>query len=220
MNDFILRQATIKDIPFLVETIVEAEKSGTDKLSYSTIFGISEIEAKKYIEEMLLEEIDGCELSVSSFILAEKQGQIAAAASAWIEGLEGTPSTILKGNLLSFVLPKKCIERAIEINQIIREIHIEYIPGTIQLGLVYVSKEFRGLNLVKQLVDELIKIHSKLNPLVSEMYVQVFSNNTPAIIAYERACFREILSRQSLDERILCYLPSNKKILMKMDLAT
>ena len=37
-----LRPATINDAPFLAQTIIEAEKSGTDKLSYSTIFGFSE----------------------------------------------------------------------------------------------------------------------------------------------------------------------------------
>ncbi len=43
MSDFIIRPATIADAPFLAETIIEAEKSGTDKLSYTTIFGLSEV---------------------------------------------------------------------------------------------------------------------------------------------------------------------------------
>ena len=52
MNDFIFRHANINDVSFLVDTIIEAEKSGTDILSYTTIFGLSEKEARKYIGEM------------------------------------------------------------------------------------------------------------------------------------------------------------------------
>ena len=82
MNDFILRPATIYDAPFLAETIIEAEKSGTDKLSYSTIFGLTEDEVHKYLIDILEEEIDGCELSISSFTIAESKGKVAAALSA------------------------------------------------------------------------------------------------------------------------------------------
>ncbi len=94
MVNFIFRQATIKDVPFLVDTIIAAEKSGTDIFTYSTIFGLTEEEARKYIAAMFLEEIDGCELSISSFLLAESNGHIAAAIGAWIEGNEGISSNV------------------------------------------------------------------------------------------------------------------------------
>ena len=100
MENLIFRNATITDVPFIVTAIIEAEKSGTDKLSYSTIFGLTEEEVRSYLQEMLYEEIDGCELSISSFIIAEYNGQPAGALSAWIEGKDGIPSAILKGNLL------------------------------------------------------------------------------------------------------------------------
>ena len=51
MKGLIIRDGNINDIPFIVETIVEAEKSGTNIFSYNTIFGLSEEEAKKYIEK-------------------------------------------------------------------------------------------------------------------------------------------------------------------------
>jgi ribosomal protein S18 acetylase RimI-like enzyme len=220
MNEFIFREATANDIPFLVETIIEAEKSGTDILSYSTIFGLSTEDARKYIEDMLLEEVDGCELSVSSFLVAEKKGHFAAAAAAWIEGNQGIPSTILKGNLLNFTLPKECIERSITLNHIIRDVHIEYRPETIQLGLVYVLSDFRGLDLVRLLIDEHILRFLKVKPDIAAMYVQVFANNFPAIRAYEKANFKVIHTKESSNEAIFHYLPSNKKVLMKKELGT
>lgn len=220
MEGFVIRNATTNDVSFLVETIIEAEKSGTDKLSYSTIFGLSKKDAGKYITEMLLEEVDGCELSISSFMIAEKNGQIAGATAAWIEGYEGIPSSVLKGNLLNFTLPKECIERALEINTLLREIHIEYKPGTMQLGLVYVSPGFRGMNLVSLLIDEHILELLKIKSGIKEMYVQVFENNIQAIKAYEKAKFKTVLIKESPNEEIARYLPSNKKILMKKELCT
>lgn len=220
MNELHLRNATTADVPFLVETIVEAEKSDTDKLSYSTIFGLSDDEARKYIADMLFEEVDGCELSISSFIIAEKKGVIAAAAAAWIEGIEGIPSAVLKGNLLNYILPKECFDKALRINPILREIHIENISDAMQLGLVYVSLDFRGLNLVSFLIDEQIRCLQKVRPDISEMYVQVFGNNHKAVKAYERTNFKEVMIKESSNEEILSYLPSNKKILMKKEIIT
>ena len=218
MEKFIIRKATINDVPFLVDTIIEAEKSGTDILTYSTVFGLSEDETKKYIAEMLLEEIDGCELSISSFLVAENDGEIIASVGAWIEGIEGISSSVLKGNLLNYTLPKKCIESAIELNIMIRELHIEYIPDTIQIGLVYVSPAFRGKNLVSLLINEQVFRLKQIKPSVSEIYVQVFGNNTPAIKAYEKANFKIQFSKKSVNKDILKYMPSDKKILMKREL--
>jgi len=218
MEEFVIRNATINDVPFLVDTIVEAEKSGTDKLSYSTIFGLTEKEVKKHLAAMLNEEIDGCELSISSFLVAEKNDKIAAALSAWIEGLHGVPSAILKGNLLNYFLPKECFLKAASINSIIREIHIEYTYNSIQIGAGYVSQEFRGNNLLGILNNEIINRLSKSKPDVSEVYAQIFSCNVPSIKTYEKANFKVIMVKEASNKEILHYLPSDKKILMKKEL--
>ena len=218
MEQFKIRTATINDVPFLVDTIVEAEKSGTDKLSYSTVFGLSELDSRKYISDMLLEEVDGCELSISSFIIVEKNKKNAAAAASWIEGIDGIPSSVLKGNLLNCTLPKECIDKAFSINSILKNLHIENISDTMQLGLVYVSSDFRGLNLVNLLIDEQIRHLHKIKQNITEMYVQVFGNNIPAIKAYEKANFKAVMVKESSNIEILHYLPSNKKILMKKDI--
>jgi len=218
MEGITIRNATIHDVPFLVDTIIEAEKSGTETLSYTTIFGLSEIEARKYIANMLLEEIDGCELSISSFKIAVKDDQIAAASAAWIEGLEGIPSNVLKGNLLNYSLPKECIERAFSVNHLLSELHINNISETMQLGLVYVSSGFRGLNLVGLLMEEQIVQLHKIKPNINAIYVQVFANNLSAINSYKKNNFEVILVKESYVKEISQYLPSNKKILMKKEL--
>jgi ribosomal protein S18 acetylase RimI-like enzyme len=220
MSNFFYRKATIDDIPFVVDTIIEAEKSGTDILTYSTIFGLSEKDTRNYLADMLAEEIDGCELSISSFLLAEADRKIVAAVAAWVEGIEGMPSTVLKGNLLNYSLPKDAIEKALTLNSIVRDIHIEYIQNSIQIGLVYVSEAYRGMNLVSLLIDNQI---NKLKQIISEpngIYVQVFGNNLAAIKAYEKAGFKKVSVKESSNKDILNYMPSNIKVLMKRESQT
>jgi hypothetical protein len=218
MYEYNFRKANLSDIPFLVNTIIEAEKSGTDILSYSTIFGLTEEESRKYIADMLLENVDGCELSISSYLVAEKNNKAVAAISAWIEGLEGVPGLILKGNMLSFILPRKCIERAMQLNAIIRDLNIDTLPDTIQIGVGYVSKENRGNNLLGLLVDEKIKLLSEIRPDISEIYAQIFNCNTPALKTFEKLNFKKVMMKESSREDITQYLPSNKKFLMKKEL--
>jgi ribosomal protein S18 acetylase RimI-like enzyme len=214
MNKFVYRIATANDIPFLVNTIIEAEKSGTDKLTYTTIFGITEQETRKYIAKMLAEGIDGCELSITSFLLAEINGQTVAAIAAWIEGFAGTPSSVIKGNLLSNTLPRSVFKNVQKVSSILRNLHIEYVNNTIQIGLVYVSEGYRGQSLVSLLIDRQLLNLLQFNTKPSAAYVQVFGNNYAAIKAYEKAGFREILNKESSDKDTLRFMPSNTKILM------
>lgn len=219
MEEFIFRHATLNDIPFLVDTIIEAEKSGTNVLTYSTIFGLSEIEARKYIEKMLQEEIDGCELSISSFFLGERFGKIVGAVGAWYEGSEGISSTIIKGNLLSYVLPSSCLIRAKSLKHIVRDLHIEYLENTIQIGLVYVVPEARGKGLVTLLINHVISILKEANPSAETAYIQLFGNNTAALRAYKRAGFKTILVNNATLPEILNYMPYKSKILMKKEIS-
>jgi ribosomal protein S18 acetylase RimI-like enzyme len=214
-NEFSIRQATSNDIPFLVDTIIEAEKSGTSTLTYTTIFGLSEIQARDYIAKMLEEAIDGCELSVSGFVLAEKSGNIAGAVGAWLEGSEGIPSNVLKGNLLSYVLPISCLEKAVSLNNIVRDLYIEHKRGAIQIGLVYVAPEARGKGLVSVLINHKISLLKKIHPNANEVYIQVFGNNLPAIIAYKKLGFEIVLNKTAVLPETSKYMPDSSKVLMR-----
>lgn len=211
---FSFRKTRFEDIPFLVETIIEAEKSGTSILSYSTIFGLSEEDTYYYISKMLEEEVDGCELSISSFIIAEEQGKIAGAIAVWLEGSEGISSTILKGNLLNFTLPKFSLEAALKKAPIIKEIHIEYTNHTLQLGLVYVLNNYRGRNLAGEMIEFAISDFNSKYPDIKEMHVQVFGNNTSAIKAYKKVGFEISKSKESINPEINSLLPYSSKVLM------
>ena len=218
MNEHIIRSATIDDISFLVETIIEAEKSGTDRLSYSTVFGLSNKDTHKYLNDMLKEEIDGCELSVSSFYVVESGGKVVAALSAWIEGIEDISSALIKGNLLNYVLPRKCIDRAIDLNYIVRELHVDYIPMTVQIGACYVVKEYRGFGLIGLLIEFAINSLRNKYPDINSVWVQVFNCNIPSLKIFKKNGFVEVDSNESFNEQTINYLPSSKKYILKKEL--
>jgi hypothetical protein len=77
---FTIRRAVATDIPFLVDVIISAERSGTDKLSYSTLFDLPEAHVRRLLAEMLAEDVTGQELCVSGFLIAEVLHECAGAA--------------------------------------------------------------------------------------------------------------------------------------------
>jgi ribosomal protein S18 acetylase RimI-like enzyme len=133
---------------------------------------------------------------------------------AWVEGAEGMPSSVLKGNLLNYTLPKQCIEKAVSLNSLVKDLHIEYINNTIQIGLVYVSAHFRGLGLANKLIEKQIEQLLQGAPEISECYVQVFGNNLAAIKSYEKSQFVKLSERRSDNSSITNYFPANSKWLM------
>ena len=75
MDGYLIRKAKTEDIPFLADVIIASEKGMSENLSFTTLFNIPEDRAKQLIISMFEEEIDGCELSLSSFIVTEYNGK-------------------------------------------------------------------------------------------------------------------------------------------------
>ena len=209
------RNANINDMEFLAEAIIEAEKNGTKIFSYSTIFGIDEKLAKKYIIKMLSKNLHGCELSTSSYVLALVNNKPVATIGAWIESQSGLPSKTIKGNLLLNVIPKEILGKAKKISSILSDLHIDYIEGYLCLGIVYIKPKYRGLGILKGLLNEqILKNNLKIN--TNKICIQVFCNNLIAIKAYEKLGFKKSKIVASDNELIINYLPFNKKMLMKI----
>lgn len=215
MPDFIIRKASTNDIGFLVDTIVAAEKSGTDNFGLARLFELSEKDMRQYLAAMLEEEIDGCELSLSSFIVAECDDEPVAAFAGWIEGQneDEMPSSLLKSNLIGYVIPKENIARFKSKLDIVRPLQIDREEGTYQLEYSYTKSEYRGNGLMGKIVDEHIRQAAESS--VHKMQVHVFADNVPAIRTYEKKGFvitKEFVSSNPLSSQ---YFPSNKELLME-----
>ena len=222
-TDIVIDRATSSDIDFIANTIVEAEKSGTNNFGLANVFGIDEETMRGYIAEMLDEEIDGCEFSLSSFLVARDKGKPVAAFAGWVEGYneDNMPSSMLKSNLLSYTLPQECVLRSQKVADVVRSLQIAREKGTYQLEYSYTLPEYRGQGIMK----DIIKAHvaecqqdtsSTQDGGVKKIQVHVFANNLAAIRTYESCGFQIIKRIHSEEEHVKQYFPDNTLLLMEM----
>lgn len=219
MNDNItIRKATINDIDFLVDTIVSAEKSSTDNFGLAKLFDLSEDEMRDCIKAMLEEEIDGCEFSISSFIVAETQGEVIAAFAGWNEGKneDDLASAILKSNLVGYYLPKENVRKSQSKSDIVRPLQIEREKGSYQLEYSYTKPGYRGRGIMAAIINA--HIQQAIADGCKKMQVHVFYNNPAAIKTYEKMGFEVKRKYESIHPLTSEYFPSNIELLMEKEI--
>ncbi len=220
MDEYLIREAVKKDIPFLADAVIAAEKGRSEKLSYSTLFNISETKARELIITMFEEEIDGCELSLSSFLVAEYNGEVVGASSAWIEGFDGgMPSQILKSNLIFHAFEKESIEFFKTKTHIIKDISAGREPLTLQLEYMYITDKHLGKGLDTAFIKKSEENALAKYPALKKVQVQLFKNNIFAIIVLRKKNFNVIKSYRSDNKEIFNYIPFNEKLLMEKQLS-
>jgi len=217
-SKLIIRPATIDDVDFLATVIIEAEKSSTDKNGTANYFEITEEDYRKYLIEMLEEEIDGCELSISSFVVAEYDGAIVAARGGWLEGdnEDEMPSSLLKANLFQYYIPKENLAKGQEKHDIVKDIQIEREIGTYQFEFSYTKPDFRGLHIMGRL--NAVHIDRAKQRGAHKMQVHAYKSNTKSINASCRSGFVIVKEYTSNDPRIRDYYPDDTMVLMEKEL--
>lgn len=217
-NKIVIRQATLQDVEFIATTIIEAEKSSTDKIGPANYFEIPESDYRKYIIQMLEEEIDGCEISISSFVVAEYDGKVVAAQSGWLEGdnEDHAPSAILKSNLFAFTLPKENLLKGHDKVDIVKDIIVEREMGTYQFENSYTAPEFRGHHIIS-ILDEYQAKKAKEKG-ASKVQVTVCKGNDKALKARIRSGFHVVRSYTSKHPLIWDYYPDDTLLLLEYEL--
>jgi ribosomal protein S18 acetylase RimI-like enzyme len=210
-----VRQATEKDIDFIIETIIGAEKSQTDKLSYSSIFSLTLDEVKNHLRNIIELDFPGQELCYSQYLIAEIENNIAGACCAWIEAEDDLESAVIKGNLLLTELGSERIMKARKYFSMLHQINIEREPGTLQIVNAYVKPEFRGHGIIGKLILQHIDNYIKKNPDLKKVQLRPIKTNPQACRAYEKIGFQFVLEKTIDDKSALELLPSDTKILME-----
>jgi GNAT superfamily N-acetyltransferase len=206
------RKATNSDMDFIIETIIASEKSGTDILSWSAILGISERNVANLVRSVLEEEIEGQEWHLGHFwIMLDGDDQYAGALSAWIEGINGSPSGVLKAQAISW-FEKEAWASAQHNLQIVQKLNIPRIPQALQLENIYIRNEFQGLGLGKLLIESALQYELEAESAIEMAEIQLMSNNTKAMRAYTKCGFLKRLEIAENDPKILHLLPGDKRI--------
>jgi ribosomal protein S18 acetylase RimI-like enzyme len=210
-----IRRATERDKDFIITTIISAEKSGTDIISYCRIFSISEEKFRGLLSDILEEDIDGQELCISGYLIAEVNGCPAAAFCGWVEHENALPSSTIKANLLNHFLERDIIFQAAPNFKLMNEIDIARAPQTLQVEMSYTVENYRGLGLCGKLVNEHIRLKKQAGSPFDRVQVITFNTNRSSIRAYEKIGFQKKIEKQCTNNDIFNLLPSDTKILME-----
>ena len=150
-----IRFANEHDIPFLVETIIAAEKSGTEICGLSNLIGLDETQTKIGLTKILGEEIEGCEFSTTEFAVATYNSMPVAAFCGWIEGEneDEQPSATLKSNLLIHAFGTGIIPSLQKHKSLLNAIQQPRTLGAHQVEYAFVDPAHRGNKLIDKLIE-------------------------------------------------------------------
>jgi len=218
-SKYIIRKATLDDVEFVATVIIEAEKSMTNNFGLANFFELSEEDIRKYIIQILEEEVDGCEFSLSSFFVAEYDGEPVSALGGWLEGYyDDMPSALLKANLVGYVFPKENVLKTREKADIVKALQIERERGTYQLEYSYTRDDHRGHRLIQRLMMAHLAYAKELDPNVKKAQLHVFENNPTIIKVHERSGYHMAKRYVSNNPLVLGYYPYNVELLMEKEL--
>lgn len=217
-ESFVIRNAVKSDLDFIAESIIEAAKSGTDRLFYSKILSLSEEEFTSKLKEILLFDVQGQELNYSSFLVIEIENEKAAACSAWIESDSGTSSSIIRGNLIFDMIERDNLELIKNNYQIIKDVHIDRTAGTLQIESVYVKNIFRGMGLSKKIIEAHINDKLMQGKKFNKVQLQVAKTNENAVKSYLKMGFETIFEKTTDNDLVLNFVPAKTVLLMEKKL--
>ena len=214
----VIRQAEVRDVNFLLETIVTAEKSGTEKLSYCGVFSLNESAVVEVLRRIILEDFAGQELCLSGFLIVEIDGKYAAATCSWVEASGGLSSDLIKANLLRHHMPLESMASVLKWAKKLTGLIIPREPGAIQLESVYVRSEYRGQGALEALFSAHIEAHKTKNRSPRKIQIVTSGGNSRANAAYKKMGF-DIVYKRSIDSlEIQKILPSCEKFLLEKNL--
>ncbi len=215
MPQLTFRQATFKDVDFIIQAIIEAEKSGSDKISYCTLFDLSLENLQTALKEILSEDFEGQQLCVSGFQIAAIEGKNVGTCCTWIEGFEGMSSAIITGSLLGEYFPQINFQIGAEKSELLKTMSIEREKGTLQIESVFTLPEFRGKGIFRELLKQHIKNQLIKKPDLNKAQIILAESNKEALAAYQKSGF-SFRSKVIGDTALLEYLPSNIRLLLEL----
>lgn len=214
LSDIKIIPATVKEIPFIVETIIAAEKSGTDVISTCRFFDFSENEYSEMIVELLNDNSPGYEYALSNYLVAFDQDKPVGAFGAWIEGEDGISSIILKINAFIALVER---EKIIEIKNRLQRLswkNFRRDEGALQFEFAYVIPGYTKQGILQQIMAQQVKRYKNSGKNFNKAQVILEKENIPAIKSYQRFGF-EITETIMVDEKLAELFPYRERVLME-----
>ena len=203
-----IRKATKKDIPFIVNAILEIESFG-DTNTFNNLFGSNTDETTKYLKAFLSDaENFGNEFSLDTYFIAEVDQEIAACCalfctdSAYYQSKSELFPIHLKPDHLNIFFEN--VKRLPDNKKILE--HKNYIE------YLFVAKRFRNRGISRPLIEKMI---SK----VDRLYILALENNTFAVEYYKKLGFIPETGIESfeIDNPENSIYAGSRKVIIHMD---
>ena len=209
------RKAKKDDIDFVIEAIIESEKSSSDMISSSKIFNFSEQEFIDILKEILIQDIPDYDYYLSGFIIAELQSERIGTVGSWMEAANGTASGMVKATVLFQYLGAAKFKEINKNTKVIKGLTLNREPGTLQLEHGYTKEKFRRqgvfTNVIKQNIKENLRHHS-----FSKVQGILFNENYKSYKAHIKLGYKVVEEKKVEDPGIYKYFPYNSKVLMEL----
>ncbi len=215
LKDISFRQATIDDIDFIIEAVIEAEKGGSDLISTCCIFALSEERYKVVLRNIFEQDIENFDYYLSGYLIAESGGNYIGASGSWLEGAGDIPSGIIRSTLLLPYLDKCRISEIKKNTKIISGFIIPREPGALQIEYVYIKNQFRGKGVFSRVVMENIKRNMDKYSFTKVQSI-LFKDNTRSYNAFLKLGYKVAEEKSVNDPDILKFFPYNTKALMEL----
>lgn len=203
-----IRKAEKKDIPFIVNAIIEIEKTA-DSDTFSNLFGSSEAETRTYLTEFLNDDENfDTELSLNTYSLVEIDDEPAGCCTLFFTDSNYYQN---KSELFPIHLKPAHLQNFIDAVQDLPDTK-EFSKNKFFLEYLYVNPKFRGMGVSKKLLEHLAAQTERL-------YLIPLENNNFAIEFYRRSGFvtYEMCARFPIDRQKKPVYPFNYKVMLYRD---
>ena len=215
-----IRQATIEDIPFVIETIFESEKSGSNVISSCKIFELSEDQFSAMLTEVLKQDLENYDYYLSGFIIAELDGEYVGALGSWYEAPDGTASGMIKATVLYQYLDKTKIKSIGTNTRVVKGLALNRDKDTLQLEHGYVREKFRRQGVFSKLLAENIIRNYKRHNGFDKVQGIIFRDNYKSFNAHLKFGYKVVDEKKVDDPEILKFFSYNTKVLVEVDKET
>ncbi len=217
LDNLKIRQAEKKDIEFVIEAIIESEKSGSDMITSCRIFGFSIEKFREILIELLEQDVENYDYYLSGFLVSELNGEYVGALGSWLEAADDTPSGILKATMLFPYLDKTKIKDINKNTKIIKGMTLPREAKTLQLEHGYTREKFRRQGAFSRLLQANIKRNLEKYGSFDKVQGILFKENFKSYYAHLKFGYDVIDERTVDDPAILDFFPYNSKVLMELN---
>jgi hypothetical protein len=212
-----IRPAAERDLDVVIDAIIESQRSGTDRIALCRIYALTEGALRSALRSVLLQEVPGHELSLSSFLVCEINGDRAGVLGAWVEGEGGMPSTLLRSNALLQTLGRETMAAAAGRLGRVRDLSFPRQDGAMQLENFLVKREYALKGVFFRLfVAQAIRQRQR-HPGLTRIQTLLFKDNARAYKAFLRLGFVISAEKRSISPDVLDLYPHDTRLLMEMD---